>query len=76
MTTLTQSQIEQAVPTGTWTLDSVHSQVGFAVRHAGISVFKGGLDEFDAALTDGTLTGSAKVTSIKVQDENLTGHLL
>src|SRR5438876_8798211 len=74
MTTLTQT--EQAVPTGTWTLDPVHSQVGFAVRHAGVSLFKGGLDDFDATLEGGTLTGSAKVTSIKVQDESLNGHLL
>jgi polyisoprenoid-binding protein YceI len=71
-TTLTQ----QAIPTGTWTLDRVHSQVGFAVRHAGVSLFKGSVDEFDAMLTDGTLSGSANVAAVKVQDENLSGHLL
>jgi polyisoprenoid-binding protein YceI len=74
MSTLT--DIEQAVPAGTWKLDPVHSQVGFAVRHMGVSLFKGGVDEFDAVLADGTLNGSAKVASIKVQDENLGGHLL
>jgi polyisoprenoid-binding protein YceI len=68
--------IAQSVPTGTWALDPVHSQVGFAVKHMGVSLFRGGLDEFDAALTEGTLSGSAKVASIKVQDENLNGHLL
>ena len=72
----TVTQIEQAVPTGTWTLDKVHSQVGYAVKHAGISLFKGNVDGFDAALADGTLTGSAPVTGIKVEGENFAAHLL
>jgi polyisoprenoid-binding protein YceI len=72
----TVTQIEQAVPTGTWTLDKIHSQVGYAVKHAGISLFKGEVEGFDASLTGGTLRGSAPVTGITVQDENLAGHLL
>jgi polyisoprenoid-binding protein YceI len=72
----TVTQIEQTVPTGTWTLDKIHSQVGYAVKHAGVSLFKGEVEGFDAALADGTLTGSAPVTGITVQDENLAGHLL
>ena len=71
-TTLT----EQTVPTGTWTLDKVHSSVGYAVRHSGVSLFKGGLTDFDAELSDGVLRGSADVASITVNDENLQGHLL
>ena len=71
-TTLT----EQAIPTGTWTLDTVHSQVGYAVKHAGISIFKGNVDGFDASLADGTLSGSAPVTGIKVEGENFAAHLL
>jgi polyisoprenoid-binding protein YceI len=67
--------ITQAIPTGTWTLDTTHSQVGYAVRHSGVSLFKGGLTDFDAVLDDGTLRGSAKVASITIQDENLAGHL-
>jgi polyisoprenoid-binding protein YceI len=71
-TTLT----EQTVPTGTWTLDPVHSQVGYAVRHAGVSLFKGTVEGVEAELADGVLTGGAPVTGITVQDENLAGHLL
>ena len=67
---------EQAIPTGTWTLDKVHSQVGYAVRHAGVSLFKGNVEAFEAELADGTLRGTAPVTSITVNDENLAGHLL
>ena len=72
----TATQIEQAIPAGTWTVDPVHSQVGYAVRHAGVSLFKGGLTAFEAVLADGRLSGSARVESITVQDENLAGHLL
>ena len=67
---------EQAIPTGTWTLDTVHSSVGYAVRHSGVSLFKGTVDSFDAELADGTIRGSADVSSITVNDENLQGHLL
>jgi polyisoprenoid-binding protein YceI len=67
---------EQAVPTGTWALDKVHSTVGYAVGHSGVSIFKGGISDFDAELVDGTLRGSADVSKITVNDENLQGHLL
>jgi len=67
---------EQALPTGTWTLDKTHSTVSYSVRHSGVSLFKGGLTDFDAALDSGQLRGSAAVASITVQDENLAGHLL
>jgi polyisoprenoid-binding protein YceI len=67
---------EQAVPTGTWTIDRVHSTAGYAVRHSGVSLFKGEVLGFDAELADGTLRGSADVSTITVQDENLQGHLL
>jgi polyisoprenoid-binding protein YceI len=72
----TVTQIEQAVPTGTWSLDKIHSHVGYAVKHAGVSLFKGAVEGFEASLADGTLRGSAPVTGITVQDENLAGHLL
>jgi polyisoprenoid-binding protein YceI len=67
---------EKAVPTGTWLLDTTHSSVAYAVRHSGVSLFNGGLTDFDASLVDGELRGSANVASITVQDENLEGHLL
>ena len=73
---MTTTLTEQQLPTGRWTLDTVHSTVGYAVRHSGVSLFKGGLVAFDATLADGTLRGSADVASITVQDENLQGHLL
>jgi polyisoprenoid-binding protein YceI len=68
--------VEQSVPTGTWQADSIHSSVGFAVKHMGAGTFRGGFDKFAATLADGKLSGEAEVASIRVQDENLTGHLL
>jgi polyisoprenoid-binding protein YceI len=67
---------EQTIPTGTWTVDRVHSSVGYAVRHSGVSLFRGTVDSFDAELADGKLRGSAEVSSITVDDESLQGHLL
>ncbi len=63
------------VPTGTWTLDPVHSSIGFAVKHSGVMTFRGTFDEFDAKLVVGRLEGTAKVASVRVDDPNLAGHL-
>jgi polyisoprenoid-binding protein YceI len=52
----------------------IHSSVGFAVDYVA-GAFHGTFSEFDAALSDGVLSGSAKVASVHVQDENLAGHL-
>lgn len=68
----------QIAPAGTWQADKAHSNVAFEVVHSGISTFRGGFADFDATLTGGdepTLVGSARVASVTVSDENLTGHL-
>lgn len=69
------SEQTAAVPTGTWSLDPVHSSIGFAVKHSGVMTFKGTFGEFDATLADGRLKGTAKVASVRVDDPNLAGHL-
>jgi polyisoprenoid-binding protein YceI len=63
-----------AVPAGTWTLDTVHSTIGFAVGYMA-GTFTGGFGDFDAVVTDGVLTGSAKVASVQVKDTDLAAHL-
>ena len=63
------------IPTGTWNLDPVHSSIGFAVSYAGVGTFRGTFEDFDATLVDGRVEGVAKVASVKVDDENLAGHL-
>jgi polyisoprenoid-binding protein YceI len=69
----------RALPAGTWTVDSVHSQVGFAVAYH-VGTFRGSFTPVDAKLEvgeDGTakLSGSVAVSGVRVQDENLAAHL-
>jgi polyisoprenoid-binding protein YceI len=76
MTTVTTAP---ALETGTWQLDPVHSRVGFAVDYLA-GTFHGSFAPFEATLTvddngTATLSGSTKVESIQVQDENLGAHL-
>jgi polyisoprenoid-binding protein YceI len=68
-----------ALPVGSWNVDPVHSQVGFAVEYV-VGTFRGSFSPVDAQLVvaeDGgaTLSGKAPVSGIKVQDENLEAHL-
>jgi polyisoprenoid-binding protein YceI len=59
----------------TWTADPVHSNVSFEVEYAGVSTFRGSFRDFDAALEGSALSGSARVASVDVKDEQLAGHL-
>jgi polyisoprenoid-binding protein YceI len=63
------------IPTGTWSLDPVHSSIGFAVTHSGVMTFRGTFKQLDAKLVDGRLEGTVEVASVVVDDENLAGHL-
>src|SRR5467141_628819 len=64
----------QTVPAGAWSVDRVHSTVGFAVEYMA-GTFAGTFSDFDASIVDGVLRGSAKVASIQVKDPNLEAHL-
>jgi polyisoprenoid-binding protein YceI len=70
-----ESTIEFA-PAGTWSADPVHSSVSFEVQYAGVSTFRGSFRDFSAVLTGSNLSGSARVASVDVKDEELNGHLL
>src|SRR4051794_12211033 len=65
---------QQALPTGTWSADTVHSTVGFAVPYLA-GTFRGTFSDFAARLTDDRLRGTAEVGSVQVQDPNLEAHL-
>jgi len=71
---------KSALPTGTWNIDPVHSQVAFAVEYM-IGTFRGTFSPVEGKLAVGDegaaeLTGAAAATNVKVQDENLATHLL
>ena len=72
MTLLTESRT--APPTGTWTLDPVHSSIGFELPYLA-GTFRGSFTDVDAKLTADSLSGSARVASVDVKDENLSAHL-
>jgi polyisoprenoid-binding protein YceI len=63
-----------ALPTGTWTLDPVHSTIGFELPYLA-GTFRGHFADVDAELTADSLSGSARVASVDVKDENLAAHL-
>jgi polyisoprenoid-binding protein YceI len=66
----------QQAPTGTYGLDPVHSTFGFAVKHNGVSMFRGQFEQVEAKLEDGVLVGTAEVDSIKTAIPDLKSHLL
>jgi polyisoprenoid-binding protein YceI len=75
----TETITEQQVPAGTWTVDPVHSNVAFAVKHNGVTTFRSGFDKYEARLSGGEqprLEGTVEVASIEIDDEMLKGHLL
>jgi len=71
MTTLEQTK---ALPAGTWTVDIVHSEIGFSVDYMA-GTFRGSFSKFTAELADGKLSGTADVSSVQVKDPNLEAHL-
>src|SRR3954449_2100527 len=72
MTVLTEART--ALPTGAWTLDPVHSTIGFELPYLA-GTFRGQFRDVDARLTETALEGSANVASVDVKDENLAAHL-
>jgi polyisoprenoid-binding protein YceI len=64
----------QALPTGTWTADKIHSTVGFAVAYMA-GTFQGTFSDFDGRVAGGVLTGTAEVSSVQAKDPNLETHL-
>jgi len=74
------TQTAVSLPTGTWTVDPIHSTIGFEVKHFGISTFRGSFTGFDGQIEtgDGSLervAGTVKAESVDVRDPQLSGHL-
>jgi polyisoprenoid-binding protein YceI len=76
---MTTQTISQKVPAGVWSVDPVHSSIGFAITHNGVSTFRSGFGSYEARLTGGDtpqLEGSVDVASVEISEEQLKGHLL
>jgi polyisoprenoid-binding protein YceI len=65
---------------GTWTVDPLHSSVGFVIRHLGISKVRGSFREFDTTLAvDGdaiSVTAEVKVASLDTGNSDRDAHVL
>lgn len=70
-----------AIPAGTWHIDRAHSQVGFSVRHLGLSRVRGRFEDFTGSITVGTEPGDAEVeatiqaASVNTDEPNRDQHL-
>jgi polyisoprenoid-binding protein YceI len=69
----------QSIPTGVYTVDPAHSNVGFEVRHMGIATVRGHFGTFagsiDASGDTPRLQGTVDVSTIDTGDANRDGHL-
>ena len=69
------------IPAGSYDIDTAHSQLGFAIRHLGISTVRGTFDAFSGSLTVGSelsetsVVISADMTSVNTGNEGRDGHL-
>jgi polyisoprenoid-binding protein YceI len=81
---MTQTFTETAIPgyvTGTWTIDPVHSEVGFSVRHMMVSKVRGRFTKFSGELVTAddplasTVTAEIDLSSIDTGNEQRDGHV-
>jgi polyisoprenoid-binding protein YceI len=68
------------IPTGTWTVDPAHSNVGFSVKHMGIANVRGKFTEFEGiqmmeSLADCRAHGTVKFASIDTDEPQRDEHL-
>ena len=70
--------VEQRLPAAAWSVDSVHSTIGFSIKYL-VSSFRTEFERYDATLdTTGDeprLVGTVDPASIRVKDENFHAHL-
>ena len=70
-----------AVPAGTYSIDPVHSRVGFAVRHLGIATVRGHFGSFEGSFEVGDefdsarVYGSVETASVDTQEQQRDDHL-
>ena len=75
----TETVKQQQIPSGTWVVDPVHSSIGFAVTHNGVTTFRSGFERYEARLSGGEsprLEGTVEIESVEIDEEMLKGHLL
>jgi polyisoprenoid-binding protein YceI len=82
MTDTTSTTATLPLVAGSWALDAAHSQVGFAVRHLGVSKVRGRFGEVDAELVvgetvdDTVVTATVAMASIDTGNAERDAHVL
>jgi polyisoprenoid-binding protein YceI len=79
---MTATTTDFTVLTGTYTLDVVHSRIGFSARHAMVTKVRGAFNEFEGSTTiDGATPSNSAVSvtidvaSVDTRNEQRDGHL-
>ncbi len=81
MTQTTTGTITPGYVAGTWTIDTLHSEVGFSVRHMMVSKVRGKFTKFAGELVtaanplESTVTAEIDLASIDTGSEQRDGHL-
>ena len=79
--TQTQTATIPGYVAGTWTIDALHSEVGFSVRHMMVSKVRGRFTKFAGELVtagnplDSSVTAEIDLASIETGSEQRDGHL-
>ena len=66
---------------GTWTIDPVHSEVSFVVRHMMVSKVRGRFDKFEGTITtapdplQSTVTADVDLSSVNTGNETRDNHV-
>ena len=67
---------------GTWTIDAVHSEVSFVVRHMMVSKVRGRFDKFEGTVTtaspdplQSTVTATVDLSSVNTGEPNRDNHI-
>jgi polyisoprenoid-binding protein YceI len=81
---MTQTETIGTIPgyvAGTWTIDALHSEVGFSVRHMMVSKVRGKFTKFGGEIVtaanvyDSSVTAEIDLASINTGSEQRDGHL-
>jgi len=78
---ISQAETIAGYVTGTWTIDPLHSEVGFSVRHMMVSKVRGKFTKFSGELVTGenplasSVTAEIDLASIDTGAEQRDGHL-
>ncbi len=81
MTTTTATTAVAGLTAGTWEIDPSHSEVGFTVRHLGLSKVRGRFNLFSGTVTiadnqlASSVTASIDLSSVDTNNEMRDGHL-